>query len=155
MVTNFCILLRCCVSGHFFKWELHKCSCVVGEKHLIRSRSFLLIDLNWQRGCRYTFPWMCGCVLFVCIRDNRDGREKPGSLFHPHKSLPAPHFKQSAVHYEVWNGHDWLILSPSTLQGLLPKNVSSSPTINLIRLNKSIHYWGSSIDSRSRVFTDE
>lgn len=82
--------------------------------------------------------------------DNRDRKGKAWLLFHPHKSPPALHFKQSAVHYVVWDGHDWLILSPCTLEGPLPENVSSSPAINLISLNKSIHYPGCGIDRQGQ-----
>lgn len=79
-----------------------------------------------------------------------EDKEKTLGLLYLFKSLPALHIKRSVVHYEVWDGRDWLILSSSILEGLLLENVSSSPTINLISLNKSIHYPGSTIDRQEQ-----
>lgn len=57
------------------------------------------------------------------------------------------------MHYEVSDGHDWLILSSFTFERQLPANVSSSPAINLISFNKSIHYRSSGIDrQRQNVY---
>lgn len=116
--------------------------------------------------CTYFYKppllWLNSCFLLIgtkrqrrCGERERDSKRKAWVLLRPYKSPPALHFKLSAVHYVVWDGHDWLILSPSTLEGLLPANVSTAPTINLISLNKTSITEASASTGRSRMFSDE
>lgn len=115
----------------------------------IECKSLFCFEL-WGSEMRFMYYCVSNKEKWMEAEIDYEDTEKTLGLLYLFKSLLALHFRRPVVHYEVWDGHDWLSLSSSILEGLLLENVSSSPTINLISLNKSIHYPGSTIDRQEQ-----